>query len=141
MKWGIEVEGTYKGAPTIFIDIGELRDLVFNFKSLDDKYAISHIYISDHKNKFNYVHFNLIGKLLYYYKRRVFIECTKIPTYPDDLLKEIDFVLYIQNENFFHLKKTDQIKFEKNLNVYATLKSNFESTKPSDFEGDINIKL
>ena len=140
MKIGKEVEGRWQGIKTLFIDELELSQFgVFAYKNIIERrvnYKVDHLYISDHKNLLdlseNNTLLNALRKLM-----QITIERTKISS---NVNPDLDIFLLIDNESFWMLKYSDQIKFSKDKTVYAAVKDLMIKTIPSDFEGDSEIE-
>lgn len=145
-KLGYEVEGRDQGIETLFInvdefmkmkefnlfnDIGVVPGEFFQYKNI----RINHLYISDHKNELNLKSeiFKRLSKTL-----RVTIEMTKLLKRAPDYL---NIFLLIDNESFWLLKFSDQIKFSKDLTVFSEKKQNLVLTLPKDFEKDLEINV
>lgn len=127
MKLGIEVEGRFKGLKTLFFNIDEKINLnIFNNPSFIQ------IYISKIKTKFQ--NEKLINDLLN--KFFITIETDDLSDIPKYIKNKVSIILNIENENFFNLKETDQIKFNKNNNVYCISKESMFKSFPEDFLKD-----
>lgn len=143
MKIGMEVEGRYKGLPTLFMTAEEYlagMQIYSANPDLQDLMDVQrHIYVSDHKNKININ--NLMG--FWDMSRLITLEVTKVPTNRREWPRNVTFMLVIPHKglNFWHLKDMDQIKFTQQQTVFTADIDSMPKTFPRDFEGDIKIKI
>jgi len=130
MKIGNEVEGRMLGIRTLFCTVDELRDV----KAPLDQYLVQQIYVSDHDNVLNLANNDILQALSLKYaitvERTGGIKC--VPEY-------INIMLVVENKSFWDLQPNDQIKFTKDLHVYAATKRTMTYTPPNDFAGDLEI--
>lgn len=136
-KIGIEVEGRFKGLKTLFIDDTEIDFVYENFNKLIHQYCFVSIYISNLSGKLN----NEQQEIINYFSLNIVVLIeTKRISY-STLNSSINFVLRIMDNNVFKLRDTDQIKFEKNLNVKMVTVENMSTTLSEDFSNDEEIVL
>ena len=129
-KRGLECEGEFQGIRTLFCSAEEF--ILTQPKFLK---SFPHIYISDHENKLLldgpiFVDLDIAGT-------KVTIERTKFDKAP----YWINIMLYVDNESFWNLRGNDQIKFSRELNVYAIAKKSMIYTDPCQFQSDVEAKL
>jgi len=134
MKIGREVEGRKQGFLTLFVSVAELNhEKIVN---LFFQHKFSQIYISDHANELDLTAGN---PLLFALRQKMVVTIER--TMIDSRIAEyLDIFLVIDCPSFWNLRKTDQIKFSKDLSVYSELISNMVYTAPKDFEGDVEIE-
>jgi hypothetical protein len=126
-KIGIEVEGRLCGIKTLFCTAYEISNENFKIEVPDD---VRGLYISDHNNILDlYELTHLTERFI------VTVERTKVSEHPEN----VNIILTIDNESFWSLHPNDQIKFSKDLTVFATTKRTMVITRPEDFTGDIEI--
>ena len=66
---------------------------------------------------------------------KITVERTKF----EDAPYWINVMLVIDNPSFWNLRGQDQIKFSKDLNVFAIQKKSMPFTHPSEFRSDVDI--
>lgn len=126
MKIGIECEGEFQGQKTLFLDASELKDI-----SLIKKMpAVQQLYICDHKNELNLYDEDL-ARLAEDY--RITVELLKF----EDAPFYINVMLVVDSDSFWQLRGQDQVKFSKDLNVYAIQKKSMKYTSPVEFSSDV----
>jgi len=136
MKIGTEIEGRYCGISTLFVGADELHELEAialrqNVKTI--KYAFKQIYISDHEN---IIDLNSVLLSHLSHKYIITIERTEVlEEYPDC----VNIILSVESPSFWHLKPNCQVKFSKDMNVFAMTKRQMIETKPSEFLNDITL--
>lgn len=119
--------------PTIFMDAAE-------FGKLDLDYLISkglkfkQLYISDHGNVISLKDNITIEKLCRNYK--VTVERTYVPTI---VQTTAEIMLVVEHDSVWNLRKQDQIKFSRNLNVLSFPVKEMVETIPEDFARDITL--
>lgn len=146
MKYGIEVEGRLKGLRTLFMTAEEAL-VFFEYKSLKDAIdpslhhltdKIDHIYISDHNNTIT-AGLECI-KIWDSLNLQVTLERTEMnnrTTYPDNVL----IMLLVSNPSFWDLEYNDQIKFSRDLRVFAVPLTSMIETRPAAFAEDIELNV
>ena len=137
MKIGMEVEGRLQGLKTLFVSADEYIGLVFGWLKVDrQKWEFEQIYVSDHLNEIDMS--LMVDEMNKVFGRPLVItvECTKIDKTPPD---GVNVMLVIDSESFWHLREHDQIKFTKDMTVYATTPSQMVVTHPEAFDGDITL--
>ena len=138
MKFGIEVEGKFKGIKTLFTSANELKNLSDVLKHCSENLLkdVEQLYISDHENTLDLTE---MGEVLKYTKlfNLVTVEVTKCTEHSD----KIHVMLVIDSPSFWNLNSNDHIKFSRDHYVFATQRKDLEVTIPEDFAGDIEIEL
>lgn len=131
MKYGLEVEGRFKGIKTLFVSEEEFTNKGFEIDCIvKDMIDIKHLYISDLNNRIDLEHEIRLRRDLV-----VSIERTSVPNVTID--PSITCILLrIDNSSFWALRSTDQVKFSKDHNVFAATVENMSKTIPSDFDDD-----
>lgn len=137
MKVGVEVEGRHRGIKTLFCDALEFADLTVE-DVIDIKMAhqIEAIYISDHNNSVDLTDNNIFVKKLKSFLQMVTVERTWVDK---DVAPMFDIFLVVESKAFWNLRDKDQIKFTKDLNVFAACKGLMYETTPDAFNGDKEI--
>jgi hypothetical protein len=136
MKIRIEAEGRLKGLRTLFMEAEECDLMTLQAAVLrTSNVAIHQIYISDLANKFP-----LAAKWLEPIAREfvITVERTELTQSCPDY---INIVLRILNQEFWRLKKTDQIKFETGLAVKMFTVEQAICTLPKEYKGDTEVIL
>lgn len=133
-KIGYEVEGRYQGLRTLFVNSLELKKI----KVVPTN--IQQIYVSDLENTLDLMtDETLVGFGEKYF---VTVERTKAPW---EIHHNVNVMLNLQVESFWHLRNTDQIKFHLDTNKGPTVKSvsvgEMYHTSPVDFLDDKEIDL
>lgn len=140
MKQGIEVEGRFKGLRTLLCgSAAEFYMFIMREKELSS--GIQNVYVSDNNNELDLTHLNLWwhrGDVVMAPNYIVTIERTSIPPL-SDVPQWVHFILNASNDSFFNLRPQDQVKFDKDLNVYVSVKETMIRTYPQDFDGDIAL--
>lgn len=134
MKIGVEVEGSYKGLKTLFIEQNELDKVLDKIKSVD----VSQVYISCNM----YItgeQFIIIKKLLKT-EKLITIDTAYFDFIPKSIINKVNIILLVDDSDFFKLKPTDQIKFEIGRKVYTAKKETMIKTLPSDYKRDKELK-
>jgi hypothetical protein len=143
MKLGIEVEGRFKGLKTLFMSAEEAAD-IFNPKApltlkMSQKAVkalgeVQAVYISDHQNTLRPD--NPLFDQFRDTQLIISVEVTKLDqVWPDDIC----VLLSVDSSSFWHLKETDQVKFNYEQTVYCVPLENMSHTYPEDFRGDIEL--
>lgn len=132
MKFGIEVEGRFKGIKTIFMDQNEIVDNL-NLQ-LFKLFNANALYISDLNDELTFKEITKLYKISEKYLVSIETTSKRLCKY-----KNFHIILRIDNSDFFKLKNTDQIKFEHCKSVYTITKENMFKTKPKDFNNDKEI--
>lgn len=155
MKLGNEVEGRFKGLPTLFLDANEFLywDLMTVATKVLEDYGdgdvlmrtarVKQIYVSDRDNI-------LTGKEEAWDKWEgimITVEVTQVTDrdiYPEGtnvMLAIDDSPISIPSLSFTNLLDTDQVKFTDNRggSVWCVTKENMARTVPSDFDHDITL--
>lgn len=130
MKVGIEVEGRFKGVPTLFCGAHEYLKGIAEAK----KQGVSHIYISDNKNKLAYHNPALANCGLL-----VTLDVTEVQGCLD---RPSNITLMLRLEGYpqvRRLKDCDQVKFEAKRNVVVLPMYNSINTSPHEFLGDRKV--
>jgi hypothetical protein len=130
MKIGIEVEGRLHGEKTLFIGANELFQVNIE---LMQKHCVTQLYVSDNEGILDLELYVLMHFASYVI---VTVELTKLPARVPDY---INIMYNIESADFWRLRNGDQIKFSKDLNVYAVTKDQMFITYPEEFEGDITL--
>jgi hypothetical protein len=138
MKRGIECEGEFQGLDTLFIDASEFKAYVdwSHTRLKCNVLPCTQIYICDHKNELDLYDGDLSWIALVN-KKRITIERTEFKSAPF----YINIMLVVNSESFWNLRGQDQIKFSKDLNVYAIQKKSMPYTNPVEFTGDVEILM
>ncbi len=133
MKIGIEVEGLYKGLSAIFCDAGAPLVEVRN-QAIKNKVDL--VYISDNGNLLDY---EFVGE--FFKDFTVTLDVTGVTGYRPP---NVNLMLRIDRGDMHfdvvhELVEGDQVKFEINRNVVVFPMTAAIRTKPSDFDGDVEI--
>lgn len=137
MKYGIEVEGRFRGFPTFFVlneeDLALLWSKTTNF--LRDFEKVRHVNVYDVDS--NLIYDERLKRLSIFYTITL-----ESDTYPIIMPDYIDhFVLQIDNSDFWNLRSHDSIKFVDGLsNVKMICVENMNTTLPNELINDIKIK-
>jgi hypothetical protein len=142
MKIGLECEGEFKGLRTLFLDSDEMSAAISKKNDPGPNKAfvkilrmeVEQIYICDHDNFLDLYCQEL--EILAAQKKRITVERTVFHGAPF----YINVMLYVQCGSFWNLRGQDQIKFEKELNVYSIQKSSMIYTAPVEFSSDVPLK-
>jgi hypothetical protein len=92
--------------------------------------AVQQLYICDHKNELNLYDEDL-ARLAEDY--RITVELLKF----EDAPFYINVMLVVDSDSFWQLRGQDQVKFSKDLNVYAIQKKSMKYTSPVEFSSDV----
>jgi len=145
MKYGIEVEGTFKGEATLFIedsDFPEELNLYSNFCSIildkAKEYNCTQIQIYDKSGKIPMGH--PIFRFLYSKGFRITFDIFSLSDIPPPYIHVLLTIDYSKYPDFWFLKETDQIKFNKYRTVFTIPLKDMHKTIPSDFDSDILIE-
>lgn len=131
MKIGIECEGEFQGQRTLFIDASEFKDMV----KIEKLPAVKQIYICDHQNVLNLYDGDLAW-LATVEGYRITVERLQFEAAPF----YINIMLVIDSDSFWNLRGQDQVKFSKDLNVYAIQKKSMSYTSPIEFTSDVEYR-
>ncbi len=127
MKYGIEVEGKYKGIKSVFLQLSELynMDLMILPKGYNHLYITNDTELTEDLN-------DIINLLLVYYN--ITFETTVVP---DKLSDEVHIMLDIKSDEIWKLKDTDSIKMYSDKNQVKSISiENMYNTNPEDFLND-----
>jgi hypothetical protein len=130
MKRGIECEGEFQGLDTLFIDASEFKGMC-GVKLLP---PVKQIYICDHQSVLDLYHADLAWLALVE-GYRITVERLQFEAAP----YYINIMLVVDSDSFWNLRGQDQVKFSKDLNVYAIQKKSMPYTNPVEFTGDVEI--
>lgn len=136
---GLEVEGRFKGIPTLFIRGDQsIQQIILN---LDDYNFIRHLYFgAGHQSKIsNFETIRYFLKDNYVITIEVLLdELNKIPNW---ILKNklVHIIVTIKNNYFSKLKDTDSIKLDCNKNIYVISKCNMFKTSLEEYKNDKKI--
>jgi hypothetical protein len=137
MKYGIEVEGAYKGLKMIFCDAAS-KDFPGRVLEEAGKRKVDGIYISDNTNAIT--NFTLVGD--YFKNYMVTLDVTEVKD--SRRASNVNVMLRIDGDisTFDSVNKlvigVDQLKFERDKHV-VVVPFNPVFTLPEDFIGDIEI--
>lgn len=130
MKVGIEVEGRLKGVPTLFCGAHEYLKGIQKAK----EQGVSHLYISDNRNKIAYDNAALAASGLL-----VTLDVTEVYDCPNRA-DNITLMLRLPGHcEVRRLKDRDQVKFEAKRNVVVLPMHNAIKTLPHEFLGDRKV--
>ena len=127
MKLGIEVEGRFKGIPTLFLSAMEF------LKAEWCGHKQQHVYVSDHDNTLPY---ELFSK----YPTRVFtLELTQVK--PEPRPGNVFLMLLLPGyESVSKLNPGDQFKFhDEQRNVLCATQQSLIATSSEEFENDVEL--
>lgn len=143
MKLGIEAEGRFKGLKTLFMSAEEAikvfdprlpLTLKMSQKAVKALAEVQAVYISDHQNTLKPD--NPIFDQFRSTQLIISLEVTKLDeVWPEDIC----ILLNVDSSSFWHLKETDQVKFNYDQTVYCSTLENMSHTYPEDFRGDIEL--
>jgi hypothetical protein len=143
MRFGIEVEGRFKGLRTIFVQARQLdgwsddsftRNEVIEALSLNNAHQL---YIDGVTTLSEDVLFGL--EVFHAMGYVVTIETHELQqNFPD----WVNVMLHLKDASFFKLKPHDQVKFvNEDRLVYCVTKENMTITTPDQFDGDIDLSV
>ena len=139
MKIGIEVEGSYKGLVTVFVDAHEVEILEGKLKdlALGDR-PVEHVYISDLGNTLDLSYVSSLFQGLL-----ITVERTSVPEGLANTQNIIGLSIMLSSPTYVEVAKLrpwcDQVKFNDGQSVIVLPMAGAVYTQPEDFEGDIQL--
>lgn len=137
MKIGIEIEGRLKGLKSLFISTAEIKQHGCEyFIEVAKKNQVVHIEIPMD------IIVSVNDPMFYELHKAGFLVTTESTQLVGDIPDYLNFVLIIDNSDFFKIRGIDQIKFvDKELNVYMATVETMVRTYPHEFDADITIPI